>query len=60
MSCKKGVFITLRHNEIRDVTAELLSRACKDVIVEPSLRNLNGEEKNMRRTVKETIITKLD
>lgn len=55
-----GVFITLRHNEIRDVTAELLSRACKDVIVEPSLRNLNGEEKNMRRTVKETIITKLD
>ena len=32
-----GGFITLRHNRLADVTAELLARICKDVSQEPAL-----------------------
>ena len=31
LTCKKGGFVTIRHNEVRDFTAELLSEVCKDV-----------------------------
>ena len=31
LSCKKGGFITLRHNEVRDITASFLNEVCKDV-----------------------------
>ena len=31
MSCKKGGFITIRHNDLRDLTANLLTELCKDV-----------------------------
>jgi len=34
---KVGGLITVRHNEFRDVTAELLSTICKDVRKEPAL-----------------------
>ena len=37
LCCKVGGLITLRHNEIRDVTAELLSTVCKDVRKEPPI-----------------------
>ena len=37
MSCKKGGFVIQRHNEIEDVTAELMAEVCKDVEVEPQL-----------------------
>ena len=30
-SCEKGGFITLRHNHIRNLTAELLNQVTKDV-----------------------------
>lgn len=40
MSCKKVGFITLRHNEIRDMR------------VERSLLNSNGEEEAIRTTIK--------
>ena len=43
MSCKKGGFITQRHNEIRDITATVLTEVCKDVEVEPLLTKLSGE-----------------
>ena len=43
MSCKKGGFVTHRHNELRDITAKLLSEVCKDVEVEPLLTTLTGE-----------------
>ena len=43
MNCKKGGFITKRHNDIRDLTAKMLSEICKDVEVEPPLINLTGE-----------------
>ena len=43
LSCKKGGFITLRHNNLRDSTARLLAEVCKDVKVEPLLTPLTGE-----------------
>ena len=38
------VFIGIRHNEVRDFTAELLSEVCNDVAVEPMLTPLTGEK----------------
>jgi hypothetical protein len=43
MTCKKGGFISIRHNDIRDFTAEMLTEVCKDVAVEPILTPLSGE-----------------
>ena len=43
MICKKGGFPILRHNEIRNITADLLKEVCHDVAVEPLLRPLDGE-----------------
>ena len=40
--CKKGGFISLRHNELRDIEAELISEVCKDVTVEPPLLPCDG------------------
>ena len=31
------------HNEIRDITAEWLERVCHDVVIEPQLQPLTGE-----------------
>ena len=33
----------MRHNEVRDLTAELLNVVCNDVSIEPSLTPLSGE-----------------
>ena len=44
LSCKKGGFVNIRHNEVRDFTAELLSEICNDVAVEPLLTPLTGEK----------------
>ena len=60
MSCKKGGFVTLRHNEVRDITATLLSDLCKDVEIEPSLLTLNGEQHTMRKTAKTNDEVRLD
>ena len=38
-NCKRGGFVTIRHNDIRDFTCELLNEVCYDVEVEP----LTGE-----------------
>ena len=35
MNCKKGGFVTMRHNELRDLTANMLTEVCKDVAIEP-------------------------
>ena len=43
LSCTKGGFIAMRHNEVRDLTAELLDVVCNDVNIEPSLTPLTGE-----------------
>ena len=43
MICKKGGFISLRHNDFRDITYELLPEVCKLAENEPMLQPLTGE-----------------
>ena len=43
LSCKKGGFISLRHNHLRKITTTLLKDVCKDIRVEPQLQQLTGE-----------------
>ena len=43
LSCKKGGFISLRHNILRNITSSLLTEICKDVCVEPMLQPITGE-----------------
>ena len=43
MVCKKGGFICVRHDEVRDLTAQMLKEVCHDVSVEPALLPLGGE-----------------
>ena len=43
LSCAKGCFPSIRHSEIRDVTATLLSEVCHHVGIEPHLQPLDGE-----------------
>ena len=40
--CKKGGYVALRHNTIRDTTAEILEEVCIDVVKEPMLLPVNG------------------
>ena len=42
-SCPRGGFPSIRHNEIRDITANLLTKVCHDVLVESDLQPLTGE-----------------
>lgn len=44
MTCKKGGFITIRHNNIRDFEANLLKKVCNDVEIEPTLQPVNNDE----------------
>ena len=48
MICHKGGLPTLRHNEVRDLTAALLAETCKGVPAEPPLQALDDEEFNFR------------
>ena len=43
LNIHKGEFPTIRHNEIRDVTANLLTEVCHEVQVEPGLQPISGE-----------------
>ena len=44
LSCPKGGYSSLRHNQIRDLEAHWLSDVCKDVRTEPPLIPLTGEQ----------------
>ena len=44
LSCPKAGFPTIRHNEIHDLTASLMTEACNDVQFEPDLQPLTGEQ----------------
>ena len=46
LSCPKGGFPSIRHNEIRDLTANLLSEVCNNVCTEPHLQPVTGEQLN--------------
>ena len=43
MVCQHGGLTFVRHNDLRDITAGLLSRVCSDVATEPPLQPLSGE-----------------
>ncbi|KAG1714378.1 Protein lifeguard 1 [Nymphon striatum] len=43
LSCHRGGFIIARHNDIRNLTGELLDLVCNDVELEPTLNNVTGE-----------------
>ena len=43
MICKRGGFICIRHNEVRDLTANMLREISHDVTTEQSLLILEGE-----------------
>ena len=40
MICKRGGFVSQRHNELRNLEADLLSIVCSDVEVEPILQDI--------------------
>ena len=43
LSCPKGGYPSIRHNELWDFTASLLSETCHGVAVEPSLQPITSE-----------------
>ena len=43
MICWHGGLTFVRHNDLRDITAELLSKVCNDVAIEPPLQSISGE-----------------
>ena len=43
ISYPKGDFPSLRHNEVCDLTAQMMSEVCNNVSVEPHLQPLSGE-----------------
>ena len=44
LTCKKGGYVTLRHNSLRDLSVEILGEICKDVGKEPHLLPVTGEQ----------------
>ena len=50
MICHMGGFPTIRHNELRDITATLLTEVCHNVTTEPTLQPLSGETFDARST----------
>ncbi|CAM1154665.1 Uncharacterised protein r2_g4332 [Pycnogonum litorale] len=51
ISCKKGGFVVIRHNRLRDPTASMLKEVCYDVQTEPTLNPVTGEEFHERTAV---------
>lgn len=50
LSCPTGGFPTMRHNEIRDLLADLMTDVAHDVSVEPPLQPVTGEVFSSRAT----------
>ena len=50
MSCKKGGFVSISHNNLGDLTTRIVSEVCKDTEIEPKLLPLSGEELHGRTT----------
>ena len=51
LSCKVGGLITLRHNELVNITSDLLSSVCKDVSKEPLIQPYENDESEVRADV---------
>ena len=43
LSCPKGGFPIMQHNEVRDLTANVMAKVCHDVCIEPTLQPVTGE-----------------
>ncbi len=43
LSCPRGGYPSIRHNELRDITASLLKETCHDVATEPTLQPVTSE-----------------
>ena len=44
LMCKKGGYVAMRHNNLRDMNAEFQREVCRDVVNEPALIPLDNEE----------------
>ena len=44
MNCKKGGFVSIRHDTIRNFEANLIKKVCNDVEIEPHLIPVNNDE----------------
>ena len=44
VSCPKGGLVITIHNELRNLTAEILREVCKNVVIELLLTSMTGEE----------------
>ena len=53
MICKIGGFVSLRYNELRDITGNMLREACRKVEVEPLLQPLTREKLKYQTSIKE-------
>ena len=51
LECKKGGFVDSQHDEIRNLEEVLLSKGCKDVMIEPSPKPLTGETFSLLSTI---------
>ena len=47
LSCNRSGFPILRHNEIRDLSAQLMDEVCTNVTIEPELQPLTGESMDL-------------
>ena len=41
----------MRHNQMRNLEAKFLSEVCKDIVIEPILLPITGEQFNQRSTI---------
>ena len=53
LSCSHGGFPSIHHNELRDITAGLLSEVCHNVGTEPSLQPVTEEQLTHRTANRE-------
>lgn len=53
LNCPRGGFPSIRHNEIRNITADLLSEICHSVGTEPNLQSVTEEQLTHRTANRE-------
>ena len=53
LSCAKGGFPTLRHNELRYFTDQQLLEVCTEVCIKPKLQPLSGEHLNLATVIRD-------
>lgn len=53
LSCSRGGFPSIRHNEVRDITAEFLTEICHGVGTEPCLQPVTDERLTQRSANRE-------